>query len=69
MLQAVAVAASETQVGGAYMAAVTEAAPALPEIADTEEESELAEEPAIAPPGKPPLQNMFVPRMCHCVCL
>lgn len=51
------------------MAAVTEAAPALPEIADTEEESELAEEPAIAPPGKPPLQHKFMPRMCHCVSL
>ena len=50
-MQAVAVAASETQIGAAYLAAVTEAAPALPEIAETEEESELAEEPAIAPPG------------------
>lgn len=47
------VAASETQIGGAYMAAVSEAAPALPEIAETEEETELAEEPAIAPPGTP----------------
>ena len=43
------------------MAAVTEAAPALPEIADTEEESELAEEPAIAPPGKPPSSTY----LCH----
>lgn len=43
--------ASETKVGGAYLAIVTEAAPALPEIADTEEEPELAEEAPIAPPG------------------
>ena len=42
--------ASEANVGGAYIAAVTEAAPALPEIADIEEEAELAEEPPIAPP-------------------
>ena len=50
-LQAVSVCAAETKVGGAYIAAVTEPAPALPEIADVEEETELAEEPPIAPPG------------------
>ena len=46
------VCAAETKVGGAYIAAVTEAAPALPEIAEVEEETELAEEPPIAPPGQ-----------------
>ena len=50
-VQAVTVCASETKVGGAYLAVVTEAAPPLPEIADVEEESELAEEAPIAPPG------------------
>lgn len=53
--QAVAVCASETKVGGAYVAVVTEAAPALPEIPDVEEEAELAEEAPIGPPGDCPL--------------
>lgn len=52
--QAVAVCASETKIGGAYIAVVTEAAPALPEIPDVEEEAELAEEAPIAPPGDYP---------------
>lgn len=52
--QAVAVCASETRVGGAYIAVVTEAPPALPEIPDVEEEAELAEEAPIAPPGEGP---------------
>ena len=52
--QAVAVCASETRVGGAYVAVVTEVAPALPEIPDVEEEAELAEEAPIAPPGDCP---------------
>ena len=51
MAQAAAVCASETTIGGAYVAVVTEAAPALPEIADVEEEAELADEAPIAPPG------------------
>ena len=50
-VQAVSVLASEAQVGGAYVAVVTEAAPALPEVADVEEETELADEAPIAPPG------------------
>ena len=52
--QAVAVCASETRVGGAYIAVVTEAPPALPEIPDVEEEAELAEEAPIASPGEGP---------------
>lgn len=52
--QAVAVCASETKIGGAYVAVVTEAAPALPEIPDVEEEAELADEAPIAPPGDCP---------------
>ena len=51
LVQAVTVAASETQIGGAYLAAITEPAASLPELADAEEDTELAEEPAIAPPG------------------
>ncbi len=57
-VQAVAVCASEAKLGGAYIAAVTEPAPALPEIADAEEETELAEEAPIAPPGQP-LQILY----------
>lgn len=56
-------AALETQVGGAYMAAVSEAAPALPEIAEAEEETELAEEPGIAPAG---MHTTSVRAACAC---
>lgn len=49
--QAVAVCASETRVGGAYIAVVAEAAAALPEVPDVEEEAQLADEAPIAPPG------------------
>lgn len=46
-----AVCASETRIGGAYIAVVAEAAAALPEVPDVEEEAELADEAPIAPPG------------------
>lgn len=52
-VQAVAVCAAEAKVGGAYIAVVTEPAAPLPEVADTEEETELADEAPIAPPGQP----------------
>lgn len=64
-LQAVAVAASETQVGGAYLAAITQPAASLPEIAEVEEDTELAEEPAIAPPGMLTLHAR--PCSIHCI--
>ncbi len=51
-VQAVAVCAAETKVGGAYIAVVTEPAAPLPEVADIEEETELADEAPIAPPGQ-----------------
>lgn len=47
--QAVAVCAAEAKVGGAYIAVVTEPAAPLPEVADIEEETELADEAPIAP--------------------
>ena len=43
---------AEAKVGGAYIAVVTEPAAPLPEVADTEEETELADEAPIAPPGQ-----------------
>jgi hypothetical protein len=52
-VQAVAVCAAEAKVGGAYIAVVTEPAAPLPEVADAEEETELADEAPIAPPGQP----------------
>jgi len=51
-VQAVAVCAAEVKVGGAYIAVVTEPAAPLPEVADIEEETELADEAPIAPPGQ-----------------
>ena len=51
-VQAVAVCTAEAKVGGAYIAVVTEPAAPLPEVADTEEETELADEAPIAPPGR-----------------
>ena len=53
--------ASETRIGGAYIAVVTEAAAALPEIPDVEEEAELVEEAPIAPPGDRPLVVRCIP--------
>ncbi|DBA78024.1 TPA: hypothetical protein ACH3X2_008002 [Trebouxia sp. C0005] len=47
--KAVAVCAAEAKVGGAYIAVVTEPAAPLPEVADIEEETELADEAPIAP--------------------
>lgn len=51
-MQAVAVCAAEAKVGGAYIAVVTEPAAPLPEVAEVEEETELADEAPIAPPGQ-----------------
>lgn len=51
-VQAVAVCAAEAKAGGAYIAVVTEPAAPLPEVADVEEDTELADEAPIAPPGQ-----------------
>lgn len=63
--QAVVVCASETNIGGAYIAVVTESAPALPEVPDVEEEAEVAEEAPIAPPGDCPV---FITCLVH-ICM
>ncbi|DBB04446.1 hypothetical protein WJX77_006340 [Trebouxia sp. C0004] len=49
--KAVAVCTAEAKVGGAYIAVVTEPAAPLPEVAEAEEETELADEAPIAPPA------------------